>query len=187
MKFVNVTRDPAGATGTVNLRADVFMIVGILMLLAGSIMTVVLVIERIYEPIAGAAVFIVAGAIFIVVGTVGKPLIKKWIEEQELVRTKTCAVTFSEDRFEVTCYANRKNNGSFSYDELTVTDYPTAWVLEYGEKRWVNLRKCNMTEGTWEELSAFLRERLKERYHENKNEMGAFSDLVLRDSSFRSE
>ena len=167
MKFVNVTQDDAekiGAKFRMKIQVWAFVIGGVLLSLFGIIMLIFCLIQKFYEPLAGGALLIVCGALFIIFGVRKKSFIKKILEKQCLAQSKTCAVVFKDDGFEVTCYAYRNNSGSFTYDMLTVTDYPAVWVLEYGENRWVTLNKICMTEGTWEQLSEFLAAKLAERY-----------------------
>lgn len=167
MKFTNVTRNGDVNTQT-KARIWVFIYLSALLVLAGIVILVLSLIRNAYATIVGAGIIIASGILVIVLAAMPKEsFVKKLIERNRLAQSRICTAVFTESGFEVTCYANRKNNGSFSYDVLAVTEYFEVWVLEYGEGRWVTLNKADMTEGTSEELSAFLQTTLGERYRKD--------------------
>lgn len=108
--------------------------------------------------------FLLFGPMFILMGIYCKKIFRKTIEKTKQKIAPTTRVTFEENVFEVMIPFNVKKSGRYQYAEAKVTEYPRVWVIELSDEKWHTLNKSDMVEGSAEALSAFLAERLGERY-----------------------
>ena len=170
MRFINETKEKdydqklSGYEFRLRGARGLLVFFGILFCVVGIVMIIACISERTYEPLGGAIPILLFAPLFILAGIYFKKIFLKTIEKGKQNVAPVTRVTFEESGLEVTVPFNPKKSGYFQYGEISVTEYPEVWVLELPEGKWHTLNKCDMTEGTAEELSAFLFVRLKARY-----------------------
>ena len=118
------------------------------------------------DPFYGI-LFLVLGTIFLVFVLAYRPFMKMILKKTMQGKESTIIYTFAEDGYEVITYLNDGTTstatGSYS-GFIEAKEFKDMWLLYINKATIFSVSKSGMTEGTADELSAFLSRVMGARY-----------------------